>query len=183
LQILFCVRPPSTAAVPCNNFACRTRSVARTNGKITFDDEDPQPWLGNLATHTRERHTDKVDQGDESTTNAPDHPYTAASAKLMESFLAEGKLNPKIDPTKKGFLAHFAAWILEDNLPFTTGETPGIKRLFKYLQVKFQLPTDTSVRNELYRIYTHLHRVIVEELSVCPTAFFGLKVILTLLAL
>jgi hypothetical protein len=84
----------------------------------------------------------------------------------MASFLEEGKLNPKRDPTKKGFLKHFAAWILEDDLPFTTGETRGIGRLFNYLSVKFQLPSDTTVRNTLAKIYIELHRNIVKELSV-----------------
>jgi hypothetical protein len=148
-------------------FAYRIRCVARTQGKASFDDEEPHPWLGNLATHTCQKHPDKVDAIDVDATNTPPkHPYTASSAKLMESFLAARKLNPRTDPTKKRFLLHFAAWILEDNLPFTTGESPGINRLFKYLQVKFQLPSDTSVRNELARIYIQLHRTIVKELSV-----------------
>jgi hypothetical protein len=85
----------------------------------------------------------------------------------MEAFLEEGKLNPKHDPTKKGFLKHFAAWILEDDLPFTTGETPGIQRLFRYLSIKFQLPSDTTVRNMLAKIYIELHENLVKELSVC----------------
>lgn len=34
-----------------------------------------------------------------------DHGYTAGSAKLMEGYLLEGKLNPKIEPTRKGFFA------------------------------------------------------------------------------
>lgn len=51
----------------------------------------------------------------------------AASAKLMGHYLEKGLLNSKNFPMKKGFLKHFAAWLLKDNLPFTTGETPGIR--------------------------------------------------------
>jgi hypothetical protein len=95
-----------------------------------------------------------------------DQGYTAASAKLMEDYLAEGKLNPKTYPTKAGFLKHFAAWLIKEDLPFTTGEAAGLHRLFKYLDVTYQLPSDTTVRNVLVRIYAELHGEVVRELSV-----------------
>ncbi len=63
----------------------------------------------------------------------------------MEDFLKEDTLNPALEPTQKGFYSVFALWILEDDLPFMTGETSGIKRLFKYLQSHFMLPSDTTV--------------------------------------
>jgi hypothetical protein len=84
----------------------------------------------------------------------------------MEDYLAEGKLNPKMFPTKAGFLKHFAAWLIEEDLLFTTGEAPGLLRLFKYLNVTYQLPSDTTVRNVLTKIYAKLHGEVVRELSV-----------------
>ena len=45
----------------------------------------------------------------------------------MEEFLEKGRLDPKLYPTKKGFLKHFTAWLIEEDLPFTTGESYGIK--------------------------------------------------------
>lgn len=84
----------------------------------------------------------------------------------MEEFLEKGRLNPKLHPTKKGFLKHFAAWLIKEDLPFTTGESYGIKRLFKYLDVTFQLPSDTTVQNALAKIYIELHGEVVHELSV-----------------
>ena len=84
----------------------------------------------------------------------------------MKDFLLKGKLNPKIKPTHAVFPNIFAAWLLEEDLPFTTGESPGIKRLFQYLQVKYQLPSDTTVRNQLAHIFSTLHETVVEELSV-----------------
>lgn len=86
----------------------------------------------------------------------------------MEEFLLEGKLNPKIEPTQAGFMKLFASWLLEEDLPFTTGEAPGLKRLFEYLEVKYQLPTDTAVRNTLAHIFATLHATVIEELSVSP---------------
>jgi len=147
----------------------RVRTVERSKNCNDFDQEKPQPKLGNLATHTRTSHPKEwegVEPGAEPT-KPIDQGYTAASAKIMAAYLEEGKLNPAQYPTKKGFLLHFAAWILEDDLPFTTGETPGIHRLFKYLQVSYSLPSDTTVRNQLAKIYIHLHGEIVKELAVC----------------
>ena len=93
---------------------------------------------------------------------------TPASAKLMEEFLEKGQLNPKLYPTKKGFLKHFATWLIEEDLPFTTGESYGIKKLFKYLDITFQLPSDTTVQNALAKIYIELHGEVVHELLVSP---------------
>jgi hypothetical protein len=97
----------------------------------------------------------------------------------MESFLREGQLNPKVYPTKKGFLKHFSAWLIKEDLPFTTGEAPGIHRLFKYLDITYQLPSDTTVRNVLAKIYIELHGEVVRELSVSSmeTWFIGLVLI------
>lgn len=84
----------------------------------------------------------------------------------MEDFITDGKLNPKLELTRKGFLNLFAAWLLEKDLPFMTGEAPGLVRLFQYLQINYQLPTDTTVCNTLTHIFTSLHATVVEELAV-----------------
>ncbi|KAJ6453398.1 hypothetical protein C8R45DRAFT_945232 [Mycena sanguinolenta] len=111
----------------------------------SFEDEPKKPALGNLATHLG-RHGGVSIAVPDTASLGDTLGVTAASAKIIE-FLREGNLNPAIRPTQKGFLAVFAAWILEDNLPFTTSETGGIQRLFKYMQSKFLLPSDTTVRN------------------------------------
>ncbi|KAF8186574.1 hypothetical protein K438DRAFT_1596191, partial [Mycena galopus ATCC 62051] len=56
--------------------------------------------------------------------------------------------------------------ILEDDLPFTTGETGGIHRLFKYMQCKFLLPSDTTVRNQLAKMYSEMFRALKDDLKV-----------------
>ena len=84
----------------------------------------------------------------------------------MEEFLEKGRLNPKLYPTKKGFLKHFTAWLIEEDLPFTTDESHSIQRLFRYLDVTFQLPSDTTVQNALAKIYIELHGQVVRKLSV-----------------
>ena len=153
------------------------RTLPRGEDCEMFDDENPQPPIGNLTTHTN-THAKEIEaaktqaqasqsgSSSSASTKPPDHGYTAASAKLMEEFLLEGKLNPKVEPTRTGFLKLFAGWLLEQDLPFTTGEAPGLKRLFEYLEIKYQLPSDTSVRNTLAHIFASLHATVVEELSV-----------------
>jgi hypothetical protein len=113
------------------------RTLPRSEQADTFDNETPQPPISNLTNHTNS-HSEQIKAGGQDpslsnssgpslTTVPPDHGFTHASAKVMEDFLLEGKLNPEIEPTRVGFLKIFAAWLLEEDLPFTTGESPGIK--------------------------------------------------------
>lgn len=90
----------------------------------------------------------------------------------MEDYLREGALNPALDPTQKGFYCVFAAWILEDDLAFTTGESEGLNRLFKYMKVQFKLPSDTTVRNTLARIFSGLYDKVKAELQVPISSHF-----------
>ncbi|GJF00443.1 hypothetical protein PsYK624_167310 [Phanerochaete sordida] len=149
------------------------RTVKRTlhgNG-IQFEDEPKLPHLGNISGHLREDHPSLAAGDTLETDSKPDapsgssHGYTAASAKLMEAYLKEGELNPAVEPTQKGFLRIFAAWLLDQDLPFTTGEAPSLANLFKYLKIRFVLPSDTTVRNVLAEIFAELHGKVVRELS------------------
>ncbi|KAG2365695.1 hypothetical protein BDR07DRAFT_1185587, partial [Suillus spraguei] len=60
--------------------------------------------------------------------------------------------------TKDGFLRHFVAWIINDDLPWTTGETPGIVRLFQFLEVRWTLPSGTTVQHGS----KNLHRALCQ---------------------
>ena len=84
----------------------------------------------------------------------------------MREYLRNGELNRAIEATQTGFLRLFAAWILDESLPWTTGEAPSLKLLFQYLKVKFILPSDTTIRNELGRIFAELHEKVVREFAV-----------------
>ncbi|KAJ6449994.1 hypothetical protein C8R45DRAFT_849331, partial [Mycena sanguinolenta] len=145
------------------SFKCRhcktTLTVAReVSNKQLFGDEKPAPRLGNLATHITNKHAGEPVPSDVQPGEI--RGVSATSAKIMADFLLEGKiypasnaavdfvpkgkLNPAINSTQKNFLKVFAAWIIEDDLPFTTGETPGIHRLFAFLQTRYGLPSDTT---------------------------------------
>ncbi|KAJ7691056.1 hypothetical protein B0H14DRAFT_2251304, partial [Mycena olivaceomarginata] len=129
------------------------------------EDEKPQPNLGNLATHVRTKH------GDDTEIPSSEPGFTCeiseASAKIMEkNYLREGKLNPALNPTQIGFNRVFAAWIIEDDLAFTTGESPGIQRLFDYIGSRFGLPSDTTVRNTLANLdNARTNDVLIRALS------------------
>lgn len=84
----------------------------------------------------------------------------------MEEYLKQGELNPAVVATQSGFLRLFAAWILDESLPWTTGEAPSLQLLFKYLKIQFHLPTDTTVKNQLAHIFSELHGKVVREFSV-----------------
>ncbi|KAF8182136.1 hypothetical protein K438DRAFT_1724989 [Mycena galopus ATCC 62051] len=147
-------------------FPFRSFTVERTRGTDQFDDEPKQPPLGGLRTHLNNHGDDlsvpgAADLGDL-------RGVSAATARLMEAFIHEGRLRPGSNPTQKGFVKVFSAWILEDDLPFTTGETGGIQRLFNYMKSKFLLPSDTTVRNTLAKIYLEIaatNDVLIRVLS------------------
>ncbi|EED82988.1 eukaryotic translation initiation factor 3 [Postia placenta Mad-698-R] len=157
----------------------RTRTVVRTVDSKDFDNETRKPALGNLAMHTNQIHADKIAEGLMASGEAgqgdgagagsvagPSHRFTLASARIMDKFLKEGKLHPKTEPTRKGFLTLFAACIIEEDLPWTTGEAPGLHRLFEYLNAKFVLPSDTTVHNQLGRLFADMHGEVVKELTI-----------------
>ena len=93
----------------------------------------------------------------------------AASVKLMADFLKEGKLNPEHVPMQKGYLKVFAAWVTEDDLPFTTGESPGLQHVFEYLKIRFTLPSNTTVRNQITRIFVEMRDRVKAEMKVCTS--------------
>lgn len=143
------------------------RTFPRTKGVKSWEKETHRPVIGNLATHSK-KHEEKIASAtsSEPPTVHSSHGFTAASAKLMEGYLKEGALNPRLVPSQSGFLKMFAAWLLEDDLAWTTSEPPGLGCLFKYMQVNFKLPSDTTVRNTVAQICQDLHKNIVEELVV-----------------
>ncbi|KAI9453729.1 hypothetical protein F5148DRAFT_956725, partial [Russula earlei] len=61
----------------------------------------------------------------------------------------------------KGFLCIFSAWIFDESLPWTTGEAPTLQMLFKYLKITYQLPSDTTVCNQLVYIFEELHGKVI----------------------
>lgn len=148
----------------------RVRTFPRTiDGKdVSFDDEKSLPRLNNLSTHIKDckRTKDAENNNDTSTPPLTERVNLKRSAELMEGYLKQGELNPALVPTQKGFLRLFAAWILDESLPWTTGEAPSLSILFQYLKIRFVLPTDTTVRNQLAHIFSELHGKVVREFSV-----------------
>jgi hypothetical protein len=143
-----------------------------------WSDEPHLPFTGNLTNHLRNKHPEKCsipagsdDENDGNTlaTGNRDNGFGPGSSKLLEDFARHGFLNPAREATQDGFYRLFAAWLLNDDLPWTTGETPSIHRLFRYLKVRFSLPSDTTVRNYVARLFVEMHENVVKELTVGET--------------
>lgn len=149
-----------------------TRSVPRTiDGQdITFDMEPKLPKLQNLAGHVADckgKDTEKTQDGP----TTEESLNLKKSAQIMEAFLKEGELNPAIVSTYSGFLRIFSAWIIDESLPWTTGEAPMLQMLFKYLKITYQLPSNTTVRKQLVHIFQELHGKVVREFTVSALCF------------
>ncbi|KAJ2922967.1 hypothetical protein H1R20_g14147, partial [Candolleomyces eurysporus] len=153
----------------CKHCTCIRRVKRTINGQdITFDMEPVLPKLSNLATHSKDcKGLLTANSAASASSSAPKSEgyHLKQSAELMERYLKEGELNPMITPTNKGFRRIFAAWILDEDLPWTTGEAPLLRHLFAYLKITHTLPSDTSVRNELAHIFADLHGKVVKEFA------------------
>ncbi|KAF8214753.1 hypothetical protein K438DRAFT_1563209 [Mycena galopus ATCC 62051] len=114
-------------------FLFRSFTVERIRGTDEFDDEPKHPPLGNLRTHLN-NHGDDLSVPGAAAELGDLRGVSTATTRLMEAFLHQGRLRPGSNPTQKGFIKVFSAWILEDDLLFTTGETGGIQRLFNYMK-------------------------------------------------
>ncbi|KAJ7588338.1 hypothetical protein C8J56DRAFT_785976 [Mycena floridula] len=79
----------------------------------------------------------------------------------MAGYLKDGELNPQALKSYGGFIRIFSAWILDESLPWTTGEAPTLQMLFKYLSITYKLPSDTTVKNQLALIFTELYGKVV----------------------
>ena len=144
---------------------------------ITFDDEPVLPKLNNLATHVTECKKTKGHAPEDMTPPISEQLNLKRSADLMAEYLKKGELNPAVAATQSGFLQLFAAWILDESLPWMTGEALSLQLLFKYLKINFALPTDTTVHNHLAKIFAELHGKVVREFSVSSKPVNNIEVL------
>ncbi|KLO07204.1 hypothetical protein SCHPADRAFT_984499, partial [Schizopora paradoxa] len=122
-------------------------TVPRTPGCKSFDEEKPQPALGNLATHMKKKHSDKLNEtGATPTTAPPTKVLDLITNKVMGKFVEDGRLNPKIEPTQRGFTRLTTAWVVQEDQPFTAPEAPLLSMMFEYAGGRFTLPSDTTIR-------------------------------------
>lgn len=139
-----------------------------------LDDEPALPKLSNLSTHASECKGRKLHEEREAAKHGGDggdgHGLKLndfnlkESAEMFRQYITSGP--NRVLATQSGFNRLFAAWILDDDLPWVTGESPLLAELFKYLNINFALPSDTTVRNQLAHIFAELHGKVVNELAV-----------------
>jgi len=148
--------------------------VAKT--ATEYKKEKTRPDTGNLATHIRLDHPEKrnSDASTDNTTLPIEDGIGPGTSKLMANYLAGALLNPAIPKTQEWFHRLFASWVIDDDQPWTTGESGSIKRLFKFVDCRYQLPTDTTVRKYAKLICSELNAKVVRELTVCITSLLVL---------
>ncbi|KZV59372.1 hypothetical protein PENSPDRAFT_549342, partial [Peniophora sp. CONT] len=152
--------PPQAVVQPATGdrwrFNCRWCKASHTVPRKvpadqTFESEPVKPSLSNLATHTRQHRAqiDAAEAGDGDDGQSPDKPCAtdiqSKSRAMMDAFVKEGVLHPASNPTTTSFTRVFVGWVLGDALPWTTGESLNLGRLFRHVQVTYGLPTDTTV--------------------------------------
>lgn len=151
------------------------RNVRRTvdGAGVTVNDEPVLPSMTNIAGHPKlcNRKLDKNTEVEEVKKSVADELNLDASRKMLEGWLKDGDLDPDAVITKRGFLRLFAAWILDESLPWTTGEAPSLRLLFKYLKINHHLPSDTTVRNQLAHIFDELLTKVVKTFAVQISRF------------
>ncbi|KAJ7582416.1 hypothetical protein C8J56DRAFT_791591 [Mycena floridula] len=133
-------------------FRCKycpsAQSVIRTvPDDASFNDEPKLPKLNNLSGHISTcKGAPKVEASEEAKTGTKglDQMNLKRSIEFMEAYLKDSELNLQVVRTYRGFLRIFSAWILDESLPWTTGEAPTLKMLFKYLSITYPLPSDTT---------------------------------------
>ena len=94
-----------------------------------WSDEPHLPFTGNLTNHIWNKHPEKCskiagsDNNNYDGNTFADNGLGPGSSKPLEDFARHGFLNPAREATQEGFYRLFAAWLLDDDLPWTTGET------------------------------------------------------------
>jgi hypothetical protein len=128
--------------------------------------EPKLPRLQNLAGHVTECKGTAKEKENPGKPTSEEQINLKRSSEMMAAYLKEGELNPEAIVTYKGFLRIFSAWILDESLPWTTGEAPTLQMLFKYLKITYLLPSDTTICNQLVHIFDELHGKVVREFAV-----------------
>jgi hypothetical protein len=151
-------------------------TIERSQDVASYDQERVSSTsLSNLSKHVRMQHSKQWEAAkngahvvDETggVVKAYNNGIGIDSPKMMQEMVRQGLLNPMVPITQNGFNRHFAAWLVEDNLPWTTGESPGLRRVFWYIKCKLELPSDTTVRQHVTLLYVELLRSVVNELTV-----------------
>jgi len=74
---------------------------------------------------------------------------------MMEGFAARGTANPEKTVTQRGFREHLVKGIIQDDLPYSLGEKPGMQKLLHYLLPRgFTIPAHQTVRHDLDKLNT-----------------------------
>jgi hypothetical protein len=90
-----------------------------------------------------------------------------AQRDFMDNFSARGLQNPAKTVTSKGFRERLVKGIIEDDLPYSLGEKPGMSKVFDYVLPRgIPTPSHQTVRRDLDILYEKLDEKLNEQLQV-----------------
>jgi hypothetical protein len=91
-----------------------------------------------------------------------------AQQAFMEKFSPQGLCNPAKAVTSKGFQEHLVKGIIENDLPYSLGENPGMLKLFgDLLPYGIVSPSHQTIQHELNVLYDELDEKVDKILQVC----------------
>jgi hypothetical protein len=90
-----------------------------------------------------------------------------AQRSFMDNFSARGIQNPAKVVTNKGFREHLVKGLIEDDLPYSLGEKPGMQKLFRYVLPRgISSPSHQTVRRDLDKLYDKVNEKVNQKLQV-----------------
>ena len=85
----------------------------------------------------------------------------------MDSFSARGLQNLAKVVTSKGFREHLVKGLIEDDLPYSLGEKPGMRKLFGYLLPRgIPCPSHQTVCRDLDILFEKVDEKVNRQLQV-----------------
>jgi hypothetical protein len=85
----------------------------------------------------------------------------------MDSFSARGLQNPAKVVTSNGFQEHLVKGLIKDDLPYSLGEKPGMRKLFGYLLPRgIPCPSHQTVRRDLDILFEKVDEKVNRQLQV-----------------
>jgi len=125
-------------------------------------------WEAYKAQNGAEIGTGKRDAGASGVAGSTNASGLEAQHVLIDHFSAQGLQNPAKSVTSKGFREHLVKGLIEDDLPYTLGKKPGMRKLFNYLlPCGIPCPSHQTIRWDLNTLYKKVNQKVNHMLQMC----------------
>jgi hypothetical protein len=124
---------------------------------------EAQKW----AAYEARNGADIVEMGGDRESNANTFAGIGAQQDFMDNFSAQGLQNPAKTVTSKGFQERLVKGTIEDDLPYSLGEKPGMSKVFdNVLPRGISTPSHQTVRHDLDVLHEKPDEKLNEQLQV-----------------